>query len=119
MLVTLIILVIAIIASLIFVLAAAADEYNKDTESKEEIRILKYGGITLLMLATYLLFLKLIILLPSCRAVGLMFGLAVILLFLLSITFFMGANALRVCYSIAEDPPNDLPSYELLSRVPT
>ena len=46
-----------------------------------------------------------------------MFGFAVILLFLSSITFFIGANMLKVCYSIAEDPPNDLPSYELLSRV--
>lgn len=46
-----------------------------------------------------------------------MFGFAVILLFLCSITFFLGANMLKVCYSVAEDPPNDLPSYELYSRV--
>ena len=46
-----------------------------------------------------------------------MFVFAVILLFLSSITFFMGANMLKVCYSIAEDPPNDLPSYELYTRV--
>ena len=46
-----------------------------------------------------------------------MFGSAAILLFLSSIPFFLGANMLRVCYSIAEDPPNDLPSYELYSRV--
>ena len=46
-----------------------------------------------------------------------MFGFAVIILFLSSVPFFLGANILRVCYSIAEDPPNDLPSYELYSRV--
>ena len=51
----LILVVIAIILMLIFMLAAAADEYKKDTESKMEIRMLKYGGITLLMLATYIL----------------------------------------------------------------
>ena len=46
-----------------------------------------------------------------------MFVFAVILLFLSSITFFLGASMLKVCYSIAEDPPNNLPSYELFSRV--
>ena len=29
----------------------------------------------------------------------------------------MGANMLKVCYSIAEDPDNDLPSYELYTQV--
>ena len=43
--------------------------------------------------------------------------LAVILLLLASFMFFLGANLLKVCYSIAEDPPNGLPSYELYSRV--
>ena len=46
-----------------------------------------------------------------------MFGFAVFLLLLASLTFFMGANMLKVCYSVAEDPPNDLPSYELFSQV--
>ena len=46
-----------------------------------------------------------------------MFVFAVILLLLASFTFFLGANLLKVCYSIAEDPPNGLPSYELYSRV--
>ena len=46
-----------------------------------------------------------------------MFGFAVIILILSSVLFFLGANMLKVCYSIAEDPPNDLPSYELYSRV--
>ena len=47
-----------------------------------------------------------------------MFIFAVILLLLTSITFFFGANMLKVCYSISEDPPNDdIPSYELFSRV--
>ena len=55
--------------------------------------------------------------LPSCRAVVLIFGFAVIILILSSVPFFLGANMLKVCYSIAEDPPNDLPSYELYSRV--
>ena len=39
------------------------------------------------------------------------------LLLLASLAFFMGANMLKVCYSVAEDPPNDLPSYELFSQV--
>ena len=52
------------------------------------------------------------------RGVPLIFIFAFILLFLASITFFLGANMLKVCYSIAEDPPNDnIPSYELFSQV--
>ena len=46
-----------------------------------------------------------------------MFVIAVILLLLASFTFFLGANMLKVCYSIAEDPPNGLPSYELYTKV--
>jgi len=46
-----------------------------------------------------------------------MFGFAVILLLLSSITFFLGANLLKVCYSVAEDPPDDIPSYELFTKV--
>jgi len=47
-----------------------------------------------------------------------MFTFAFILLFLASMTFFLGANMVKVCYSISEDPPNDdIPSYELFSRV--
>ena len=42
-----------------------------------------------------------------------------ILLILASLAFFMGANMLKVCYSVAEDPPNDLPSYELFTQVVT
>ena len=47
-----------------------------------------------------------------------MFIFAVVLLLLASITFFLGANMVKVCYSISEDPPNDdIPSYEFYSRV--
>lgn len=46
-----------------------------------------------------------------------MFGFAVILLLLSSTTFFLGANLLKVCYSVAEDPPDNLPSYELFRQV--
>ena len=46
-----------------------------------------------------------------------MFGFAVVLLFLTSLAFFMGANMLKVCYSVAEDPANDQPSYELFRQV--
>jgi len=47
-----------------------------------------------------------------------MFIFAVILLLLSSMTFFLGANMVKVCYSISEDPPNDdIPSYELYTRV--
>ena len=53
-----------------------------------------------------------------CRAVPIIFIVAFILLFLASVTFFLGANMLKVCYSIAEDPANDdIPSYELFSQV--
>jgi len=47
-----------------------------------------------------------------------MFVFAVFLLILASLTFFMGSNLLKICYTIAEDPPNDdTPSYEIFSRV--
>ena len=47
-----------------------------------------------------------------------MFVFAVFLLILASITFFMGSNMLKICYTIAEDAPNDdIPSYEVFSRV--
>ena len=55
---------------------------------------------------------------PSfCRVIGVLLGLTVILLILSSIAFFFGASILRLCYSIAEDPPYSLPSYELYSKV--
>ena len=47
-----------------------------------------------------------------------MFIFAFVLLFLASITFFLGANMIKVCYSISDDPPNDdIPSYELFEMV--
>ena len=46
-----------------------------------------------------------------------MFVFAVILLLLASFSFFLGANLLKVCYSISEDPPNGLSSYELYREV--
>ena len=62
--------------------------------------------------------LKLLSLLFPYSGAPLIVTFAVILLFLSSITFFLGANMLKVCYSIAEDPANnDIPSYELYSQV--
>ena len=46
-----------------------------------------------------------------------MFGLLVMQLLLSSFMFFLGANLLKVCYSIAEDPPNGQPSYEFYTKV--
>jgi len=47
-----------------------------------------------------------------------MFIFAVILLLLSSMTFFLGTNMVKVCNSISGDPPNnDIPSYELYTRV--
>jgi len=47
-----------------------------------------------------------------------MFAFAFVLLILASMTFFLGANMVKVCYSISDDSPNDdIPSYELFSRV--
>ena len=46
-----------------------------------------------------------------------MFGLSVMQLLLSSFMFFLGANLLKVCYSIAEDPPNNQPSYEFYTKV--
>ncbi|XP_065919120.1 prominin-1-A-like isoform X2 [Dysidea avara] len=75
--------------------------FRRNTMPSERTWLSNCGGVTLLYLG-----------------VPLTFIFAFILLFLASITFFLGANMLKVCYSIAEDPPNDdIPSYELFSMI--
>ncbi|XP_065919097.1 prominin-1-A-like [Dysidea avara] len=93
---TLIVIIILIVGLLL-----GAVGFRRTTEPSDRTQSSHYGGITLIYCG-----------------VPLMFIFAVILLLLTSITFFLGANMLKVCYSISEDPPNDdIPSYELYSRI--
>ncbi|XP_065919098.1 prominin-1-A-like [Dysidea avara] len=90
-----------VIIILIVGLLLGATGFQRNTEPPNRTQLSHYGGITLIYCG-----------------VPLMFIFAVILLLLTSITFFFGANMLKVCYSISEDPPNDdIPSYELFSRI--
>ncbi|XP_065919096.1 prominin-1-like isoform X2 [Dysidea avara] len=90
-----------VILILIVGLVLGATGFKRNTEPPNRTQLSHYGGITLIYCG-----------------VPLMFIFAVILLLLTSITFFLGANMLKVCYSISEDPPNDdIPSYELFSKI--
>ncbi|XP_065919137.1 prominin-1-A-like isoform X2 [Dysidea avara] len=94
-------LTLIVIVVLTLGLLLGAIGFRRNAKPFERTRISNCGGVTLIYFG-----------------VPLIFVFAVILLFLASITFFLGANMLKVCYSIAEDPPNnDIPSYELYSQI--
>ncbi|XP_065919451.1 prominin-1-A-like [Dysidea avara] len=94
-------LTLIVILILIVGLVLGAIGFRRHTEPPDRTQLSHYGGITILYFG-----------------VTLMFIFAFVLLFLASITFFLGANMIKVCYSISDDPPNDdIPSYELFEML--